>query len=149
MIRTRGEATNGRNRILFGSCRYPKTSEQGLTSRLGVDALDATAAQMARRPPKEWPDALLLLGDEIYADELTPGTRRRIAGRRDRHDDWPDDEIVGFDEYVGVYCDAWSDPEVRWLMSTVPVAMIFDDHDVRDDWNTSAVWRTQSVESWT
>jgi hypothetical protein len=26
-------------------------------------------------------------------------------------------------------------------MSTVPTAMIFDDHDVRDDWNTSAVWR--------
>ena len=136
VIRTRGEATDGRNRILFGSCRYPKTSEQSLTSRLGLDALDATAAQLARRPPKEWPDALLLLGDQIYADELTPGTRRRIAGRRDRHDDWPDDEIVGFDEYVGVYCDAWSDPEVRWLLSTVPVAMIFDDHDVRDDWNT-------------
>jgi phosphodiesterase/alkaline phosphatase D-like protein len=28
-------------------------------------------------------------------------------------------------------------------MSTVPTAMIFDDHDVRDDWNTSATWREQ------
>ena len=146
MIRTRGEATDGRNRILFGSCRYPKTNEPGLTSRLGLDALDVTAARMARRPPEEWPDALLLLGDQIYADELTPSTRRRIAGRRDRHAEWPDDEIVGFDEYVGVYCDAWSDPEVRWLLSTVPVAMIFDDHDVRDDWNTSAVWRAEMRE---
>ena len=26
-------------------------------------------------------------------------------------------------------------------MSTVPTAMIFDDHDIRDDWNTSASWR--------
>ena len=50
------------------------------------------------------------------------------------------------DEYVGVYRDAWSDPEVRWLLSTVPVAMIFDDHDVRDDWNTSAVWRAEMRE---
>ncbi|HEX2289197.1 MAG TPA: alkaline phosphatase family protein, partial [Pseudonocardiaceae bacterium] len=25
-------------------------------------------------------------------------------------------------------------------MSTVPTAMIFDDHDVRDDWNTSSAW---------
>ena len=30
---------------------------------------------------------------------------------------------------------------MRWLLSCVPTAMIFDDHDVRDDWNTSAVWR--------
>ena len=28
-------------------------------------------------------------------------------------------------------------------MSTVPTAMIFDDHDVRDDWNTSAAWRDE------
>jgi phosphodiesterase/alkaline phosphatase D-like protein len=146
VIRTRGPATDGRNRILFGSCRYPKVTEPHLASRLGLDALDVYAARMARRPPEEWPDALLLLGDQIYADELTPRTRRRIAGRRDRHPDWPDDEIVGFEEYVGVYCDAWSDPEVRWLMSTVPVAMIFDDHDVRDDWNTSAAWRAQMHE---
>ncbi len=145
-IRTRGPVSDGRNRILFGSCRYPKVNEPGLSTRLGLDALDVYAARMARRPQDEWPDALLLLGDQIYADELTQGTRRRIAGRRERHPEWPDDEIVGFDEYVGVYCDAWSDPEVRWLMSTVPVAMIFDDHDVRDDWNTSEVWRAQMQE---
>ena len=28
-------------------------------------------------------------------------------------------------------------------MSCVPTAMIFDDHDVRDDWNTSAAWRDE------
>src|SRR6266511_3926861 len=32
-------------------------------------------------------------------------------------------------------------PEARWLLSTVPSAMIFDDHDVHDDWNTSRSWR--------
>ena len=146
VIRTRGPESDGRNRILFGSCRYPKVVEPSLATRLGLDALDVYAARMAGLPPEQWPDALLLLGDQIYADELTTRTRRRIAGRRDRHPEWPDDEIVGFDEYVGVYCDAWSDPEVRWLMSTVPVGMIFDDHDVRDDWNTSAVWRAQMRE---
>ena len=44
---------------------------------------------------------------------------------------------------MGLYDDAWTDPEIRWLMSTVPTAMIFDDHDVRDDWNTSAAWRDE------
>jgi hypothetical protein len=30
---------------------------------------------------------------------------------------------------------------MRWLLSTMPTSMIFDDHDVRDDWNTSHEWR--------
>ena len=146
VVRTRGPASAQRHRIIFGSCRYAKVSDPRLSQRLGIDALDAYAARMIRRPVAEWPDALLLLGDQVYADELTPQNRRRIGGRRGRHPEWPDDEIVGFDEYVGLYRDSWTDPEVRWLMSTVPTAMIFDDHDVRDDWNTSAAWRAQMSE---
>jgi hypothetical protein len=144
-IRTCGGA-DARLRVIFGSCRYSKVSDPKLSAQLGIDALDAYAARMAGLPHEEWPDALLLLGDQVYADELTPRNRRRIAARSDRHPDWPDDEIVGFDEYVGLYCDSWTDPEIRWLMSTVPTAMIFDDHDVRDDWNTSAAWRAEMRE---
>ncbi|MFR9802320.1 alkaline phosphatase D family protein [Pseudonocardia sp. RS010] len=143
VIPTRGPRTAGSARILFGSCRYVKLSDRKQAALYGLDALDAYAARMAGSPVEEWPTALLLLGDQVYADELTPQTRRRIAGRRDRHPDWPDDEIVGFAEYVGLYRDSWIDPEIRWVMSTVPTAMIFDDHDVRDDWNTSAAWRAQ------
>jgi hypothetical protein len=34
-------------------------------------------------------------------------------------------------------------------MSTVATAMIFDDHDIRDDWNTSAAWRADiNAEPW-
>ncbi|WP_214368672.1 alkaline phosphatase D family protein [Pseudonocardia sp. H11422] len=143
VIPTRGPQTAGRHRILFGSCRYVKLADRKLAAKYGIDALDAYAARMVHHPPAEWPDALLLLGDQVYADELTPATRRRIAGRHDRHPEWPDDEIVDYDEYVGLYRDSWADPEIRWIMSTVPTAMIFDDHDVRDDWNTSATWRAQ------
>jgi phosphodiesterase/alkaline phosphatase D-like protein len=141
VIRTRGGEEA--HRVVFGSCRYSKVTDRKVAAQLGIDALDAYAARMAGRPHDEWPDALLLLGDQVYADELTPRTRRRIAARVDRHPDWPDDEIVGFDEYAGLYSDAWTDPEIRWLLSTVPTAMIFDDHDVRDDWNTSAAWRAE------
>jgi PhoD-like phosphatase len=149
VIRARGPGRAGQNKILFGSCRYAKVPDRKLAARLGLDALDVYAARMAAQPVEEWPDAVLLLGDQVYADELTPANRRRIAGRRDRHPDWPDDEIVGYDEYVGLYRDSWGDPEIRWLMSTVPMAMIFDDHDIRDDWNTSAAWRAQMAEtSW-
>jgi phosphodiesterase/alkaline phosphatase D-like protein len=143
VIRTRGPAGAERHRIIFGSCRYSKVADPKLAATLGIDALDAYAARMATAPVDDWPDALLLLGDQVYADELTPRNRQRIAGRRDRHPEWPDDEIVSFDEYVGLYRDAWSDPEIRWLMSCVPTAMIFDDHDIRDDWNTSKAWRDE------
>lgn len=142
-LRTRGPVAAGRHRVVFGSCRYAKVPDRAVSHRLGVDALDAYAIRTARSPREQWPDVLLLLGDQVYADELTPQIRRRIAGRGDRHPLWPDDEIVGFDEYVGLYDDSWSDPEVRWLLSCVPTAMIVDDHDVRDDWNTSAAWRAQ------
>jgi len=149
VIPTRGPESAGSGRILFGSCRYVKVSDRKVAAQYGIDALDAYAARLAGLPPQEWPTALLLLGDQVYADELTPQTRRRIAGRVDRPEGWPDDEIVGYDEYVGLYRDSWVDPEIRWILSTVPTAMIFDDHDVRDDWNTSAAWRAEMAKtSW-
>ncbi|ANY05347.1 alkaline phosphatase D family protein [Pseudonocardia sp. HH130630-07] len=143
VIPTRGPAADVRQRIVFGSCRYVKLADPKQARRYGLDALDAYATRLATLPAQEWPSVLPLLGDQVYADELTPQTRRRIAGRGERHPDWPDDEIVGFEEYSGLYRDTWSDPEVRWMLSTVPTAMIFDDHDVRDDWNTSGAWRAE------
>ena len=42
-----------------------------------------------------------------------------------------------------LYIASWGEPVIRWLLSTVPSAMIFDDHDVHDDWNTSIEWVTE------
>ena len=45
--------------------------------------------------------------------------------------------------------ESWGNPLVRWLFSTVPTSMIFDDHDVHDDWNTSRIWRRRMQQhSW-
>jgi hypothetical protein len=87
----------------------------------------------------EWPDALLLLGDQVYADEVSPATAEFIESRRDLREP-PGEEIADFEEYTRLYRESWSDPDIRWLLSTVPTAMIFDDHDVNDDWNISAEW---------
>jgi hypothetical protein len=48
--------------------------------------------------------------------------------------------VADFEEYTRLYWETWGDPVLRWLLSTVPTAMIFDDHDISDDWNTSAAW---------
>lgn len=54
---------------------------------------------------------------------------------------------MGVTEYEGLYRHTWCDPEIRWILSTVPTATIFDDHDIRDDWNTSAAWRKRATRS--
>ena len=75
-----------------------------------------------------------------------PGLRRRgLAGDARVHPGPPDvseppgEEVADFEEYTRLYRESWSDPDIRWLLSTVPSTMIFDDHDVHDDWNISAV----------
>ncbi|KMT65878.1 hypothetical protein [Catenovulum maritimum] len=35
-------------------------------------------------------------------------------------------------------------PNVRRLLAHMPTAMMFDDHDVTDDWNLTAAWQTNS-----
>lgn len=133
-IRTRGGS--GPVRVVFGSCRRAKPDRPDG----GADALDAYAHRMITLPSEQWPDALLMLGDQVYADDPTPQTRRWLASRRDVTVP-PGEEVADFAEYAHLYLESWSDPEMRWLLSTVPTAMIFDDHDVRDDWNTSMAWR--------
>ncbi|MFJ7767403.1 alkaline phosphatase D family protein [Streptomyces sp. NPDC097107] len=125
-------------RIAFGSCRWA-SPPAGEKDPVGPDALDTLSARIAADPEGTRPDVLLLLGDQVYADEVSDATRRWIAGRRDLAEP-PGEQIADYEEYTRLYDESWSDPKVRWLLSTVPSCMIFDDHDVIDDWNTSAAW---------
>jgi PhoD-like phosphatase len=142
----RTHSARGKVRIVFGSCRtaYPHEPPYTLSPDdddcgREVDALRAIALRMARSDPAEWPHTVLLLGDQVYADEVSPDTLEFIRSRRDTSVP-PGESIADFEEYTRLYREAWSDPPIRWLLSTVPTAMIFDDHDVIDDWNTSAEW---------
>ncbi|KEG42467.1 alkaline phosphatase D family protein [Streptomyces griseorubens] len=136
VIRT--PAGDDRARISFGSCRWasPPTGEP---DPVGPDALDALAKRIAADPEGERPDILLLLGDQVYADETSDSTKEWLAARRDLSEP-PGSQVADYEEYTHLYYESWLDPQVRWLLSTVPTCMIFDDHDVIDDWNTSASW---------
>ena len=86
----------------------------------------------------------MLLGDQVYADELTTATTSLAAPAPRRGEEAaPDDQVADFEEYTRLYAESWSDPQVRWLLSTIPSSMIFDDHEMIDDWNTSAAWRRE------
>ncbi|MCZ4515194.1 alkaline phosphatase D family protein [Streptomyces sp. ActVer] len=125
-------------RVAFGSCRWatPAADEKDPG---GPDALDTLAARIAADPESERPDVLLLLGDQVYADEVSDATRRWLKARRGLNEP-PGAEVADYEEYTHLYYESWLDPEIRWLLSTVPSCMIFDDHDVIDDWNTSEAW---------
>ena len=92
--------------------------------------------------PERWPDLVVFLGDQVYADDTSPKMKEFIASRRDPEQP-PWNELKDYEEYAHLYRLAWSDPANRWLLSTLPSAMIFDDHDIRDDWNTSWTWRQE------
>ncbi|HEY4991034.1 MAG TPA: alkaline phosphatase D family protein [Nakamurella sp.] len=126
--------------IAFGSCRYASAAALLPGHRFDADVLQGYAVRIAATPQREWPHALLMLGDQVYADETSPQTRQRIRERRDITSG-AGDQVADFEEYTWLYSESWTDPDVRWLLSTVPTSMIFDDHDVRDDWNTSKAWR--------
>ncbi|MBM9466036.1 alkaline phosphatase D family protein [Nakamurella leprariae] len=129
-------------RLAFGSCRYANGAAVVGDAGYDDDALDCYARQLAQSPPEQWPHALLLLGDQVYADETSERTQQRIRQRRDPDDDTgPGVEVADYEEYTWLYEESWTDPHVAWLLATVPVSMIFDDHDVHDDWNTSQTWR--------
>ena len=104
-----------------------------------MDALYAMAMKLRDKPSGELPHALVLLGDQIYAHKPPFDTLDFIRSRRDT-DAAPGEVVADFEEYARIYRDAWGDPAIRWLLSTVPSAMIFDDHEVGDDWNVSAAW---------
>ncbi len=140
-------------RLSFGSCRIaelpvPRRRRSARRTQQhqrehGPDALVACALDLRETPRERWPDLMLLIGDQVYADEVGPATRQFIEQRREPSSPSspPGYEIADFTEYCYLYREAWSEPSVRWLLSAVPTAMIFDDHDVHDDWNISASWR--------
>ena len=131
-------------RMAFGSCRTSVPHDEQGNRKHGVDALRAYALAMGgiTQPYGDlpWPDLVLFLGDQVYADETSEEMKEFIESRRDVSEP-PGEELKDYEEYAHLYKLAWQDEANRWLLSTLPSAMIFDDHDVRDDWNTSAEWR--------
>jgi hypothetical protein len=141
-------------RIVYGSCRTaaPHTPPWTLEMKVdlkgrGVDALYASTLRMLQQPPDEWPDLAVFLGDQIYADDSSPKTRARIAALREdaerkgvERDALPPELVRGFEEFCWLYEESWSSAVERWFLSVVPSVMIFDDHEMIDDWNISASW---------
>ncbi|WP_127783247.1 alkaline phosphatase D family protein [Rhodococcus sp. X156] len=145
-------------RLAFGSCRRGEGHTPDQLAALGADALVAMALRMQELDHAQWPDALLLVGDQVYADDPSEAILEKLHARRAAGEGPPGvdaggeevvDEICDFEEYTWLYHESWGSEHVRWLLSTLPTCMILDDHDLRDDWNSSWSWRQQIItEPW-
>ncbi|MGU3291115.1 DUF7800 domain-containing protein [Williamsia sp. M5A3_1d] len=132
--------------IAFGSCRRGDTYDAESLERIGADALVGLAHRVNTEAPQRRPDLLMLLGDQVYADDPSPEILARLHRHRAAVGDSGlgeevADEICDLEEYTWLYAESWGTPEVRALMAAVPSCMILDDHDLRDDWNSSMDWR--------
>jgi hypothetical protein len=135
--------------IVFGSCRvalphekpYVLSKDEHPDGR-EFDALYTLAEELHERPREDWPDLLMMLGDQVYVDEGSPRVRERIRQTRDTSQP-PGEEVANFEEYTWLYHESWGDPVIRWLLSTLSTAMVLDDHDMADDWNISRSWKEE------
>ncbi|MEJ1194909.1 alkaline phosphatase D family protein [Pseudarthrobacter sp. CCNWLW207] len=135
-------------RMAYGSCRTSVPHDATGNRTHGVDSLRAYSLAMASRGGVAWPDLVVFLGDQVYADLTSEQMQDFIRSRRDMEEP-PGEELKDYEEYAHLYNLAWSDPANRWLLSTLPSAMIFDDHDIRDDWNASLSWKKEmEATSW-
>ena len=146
-----------RHDVVFGSCRItlphePPYIAAGRTSIPPGTASTRCAPTRCARPGDgggaACPDLLLMLGDQVYADEPSPALEQAIAGR-ERPADAPAGELADFAEYALAYREAWSEPAIRWLLSTVPTTMVFDDHEIHAEWRISQGWLDEmNAEPW-
>ena len=113
-----------------------------------IDALWAFSRRLqAGREP--WPDCLLLLGDQVYADEVSPETLAFIREPPGRVGSRPASRSPTSRSTRGCTARRGATPTSAGCSSTVPSTMIFDDHDVHDDWNISEAWvRDMRAQPW-
>src|SRR4029079_42619 len=109
--------------LVFGSCRGAPEPERSGNGHGRVDALAALAQELLGLPEAEWPDLLLFVGDQVYADETSPAMQDYIRSRRDIEIP-PKTQVANFEEYTRLYVETWSVPRTRWLLSTIPTALI-------------------------
>ena len=70
-------------------------------------ACSPTSMCRAATPPS-WPHALVLLGDQVYADEVSPEVARVTSARVRDTSVPPGETVANFEEYTRLYRAAWS-----------------------------------------
>lgn len=103
---------------VVGSCRYLLKTFIG---EIFDDRGDKAFRSILGQHRKKAIDGLVMMGDQIYADDLA-----FIA---------PDTKLT---QFLRRYRTVFSQEHVQALMARVPTYMILDDHEIEDNWPASA-----------
>ncbi len=125
-FRTASDDKDKPRTIVVGSCRYLLKT---LLGNFYDDRGDKTFRSIVRQLKAGHPiNQLLMLGDQIYADDLK----------------WfsPDRTV---EDFYARYRDVFGQPWIRKLMSRVPTYMTLDDHEIEDNWPQAARRRDRST----
>lgn len=121
-------------RLIYGSCRRLSNPSQDTLSALGK-WLKAHEEEREIR----WPHLLLLIGDQIYADQ--PAHKLRAMYSHLRHG------AASFEDFTHFYHYAWTNEEAtRQALATIPTYMIFDDHEITNNWGTWPTWQAEAIQ---
>ncbi len=122
-------------RIAYGSCRKFVAPQ--------VDALSAFGRWLqAHDEQKEavWPHLLLLIGDQVYADQPSQEVRQKYPQLRNG--------AKTFEDFAALYEYVWTqDKDVRQVLACIPTFMIFDDHEITNSWNVSPQWSATMLQN--
>jgi phosphodiesterase/alkaline phosphatase D-like protein len=80
-------------------------------------------------------DLFLHLGDQIYGDHAFHDALEILAGKPPAAKDPKREERI-LELYRRLYRLAWNDPATQEVLASVPNLMIWDDHEIRDDWGS-------------
>ncbi|HZR39726.1 MAG TPA: alkaline phosphatase D family protein [Ktedonobacteraceae bacterium] len=120
-------------RLAYGSCRTSEDQED--------DALSAFGSWLIshyEQREEQWPHLLLLIGDQIYADQ-PPAALKKVHPQLEQR-------ASTFEDFALLYEYAWTkDSNVRQALAVVPTYMIFDDHEITDNWDTAPTWRAEAL----
>ena len=101
-----GDAAPDRVRLLpgGGAARVRPTRSERTRTSAAARSTRSTRLRCACATSRasEWPDVLLMLGDQVYADEVSPATLAFIETRRDPSE-LPGERVLDFEDYTRLY----------------------------------------------
>jgi phosphodiesterase/alkaline phosphatase D-like protein len=121
-------------RLIYGSCRKLSSLQQDTLAAFGKWLKEHEEMREAL-----WPHLLLLIGDQIYADDPARKLRETYPQAQQ--------QATSFEDFTHFYQYAWTyNEETRQALATIPTYMIFDDHDITNNWGSWPTWRAQAIQ---
>jgi phosphodiesterase/alkaline phosphatase D-like protein len=122
-------------RIMYGSCRKWGTPETDVFAALG-----SWLTEHYEQRDQLWPHLLLLIGDQIYADDSSDDLIQQYPQLHDG--------ARTFEDFSLMYEHAWTQESgVQQALAVLPTYMIFDDHEITNNWNSEPLWRIKTLKA--